>query len=77
MIVNAEGARVDGGRVTIGDQLEPAEAAYRLRCGTANEGSEYEHFPACTGKIARNRYVWFGGEPIRNVTLATTPPGGL
>jgi hypothetical protein len=77
VIVNAEDALVDGGKVRIGGDLETAEEAYRLRCGIANEGSEYEEFPACTGKLAERRYVWFGGEAIRNVTLAVVPLGGL
>lgn len=77
VIVNADGARVDGGRVTIGADLETARAAYSVRCGTANEGSEYEEFPACTGKIGPERHIWFGNDPIRNVTLAVVPLGGL
>jgi hypothetical protein len=75
--VNADGARLDGGAVRIGGELETAEQKYGLRCGTAYEGSEYEEYPACTGKIASRRYIWFGGDPIRNVTLAITPLGGL
>jgi hypothetical protein len=75
--VNADGARVDGGPVRIGGELEEAEEKYGLRCGTAYEGSEYEEYPACTGKIAARRYIWFGGDPIRNVTVAITPLGGL
>jgi hypothetical protein len=54
-----------------------AEKKYGLRCGTAYEGSEYEEYPACTGRIAARRHIWFGGDPIRNVTVAITPLGGL
>jgi hypothetical protein len=75
--VNADGARLDGGAVRIGGELEAAGEQYGLRCGTAYEGSEYEEYPACTGKIAPRRYVWFGGDPIRNVTMAILPLGGL
>ena len=77
VIVNADGARLDGGAVRIGGELETAEETYGLRCGTAYEGSEYEEFPACTGKIAARRRIWFGGDPIRNVTIAVVPLGGL
>jgi hypothetical protein len=77
LLVNADGARLDGGDVRIGGELETAGQAYGLRCGTANEGSEYEKFPACTGKISARRYLWFGGDPIRNVTIAVVPLGGL
>jgi hypothetical protein len=75
--VDADGARLDGGAVRIGGELETAKERYGLRCGTAHEDSEYEEFPACTGKIAERRYIWFGGDPIRNVTIAVFPLGGL
>jgi hypothetical protein len=74
--VNADGPRLDGGAVRIGGELETAEGKYGLRCGTAYEGSEYEEYPACTGRIAARRYIWFGSDPIRNVTVAVTF-GGL
>jgi hypothetical protein len=73
VIVNADGARLDGGAVRIGDELETAGEKYGLPCGTAYEGSEYEEYPACAGKIAARRHIWFGGDPIRNVTLAVVP----
>ena len=75
--VNADGARLDSGDVRIGGELETAKERYGLRCGTVHEDSEYEAFPACTGKIAARRHVWFGGDPIRNVTIAVVPLGGL
>jgi len=77
VIVNADGARLDRGAVRIGGELEAAGEKYGLRCGTAYEGSEYEEYPACTGRIAARRHIWFGGDPIRNVTVAITPLGGL
>jgi hypothetical protein len=77
VIVNADGARLDGGAVRIGGELETAKERYGLRCGTAHEDSEYEEFPACTGKISARRFIWFGGDPIRNVTIAVVPLGGL
>jgi hypothetical protein len=77
VIVNADGARLDGGTVRIGGELETAGEKYGLRCGTAYEDTEYEEYPACTGKLAARRHVWFGGDPIRNVTLAVVPLGGL
>jgi hypothetical protein len=77
VIVNADDARLDSGEVRIGGELEAAKETYGLRCGTANEGSEYEEFPACTGKISARGYIWFGGDPIRNVTIAVVSLGGL
>jgi hypothetical protein len=77
VIVNADGARLDGGPVRIGSELAQARERYDVRCETAREGSEYEPFPACTGKLGPRRYLWFGGEPIRNVTILAVPPGGI
>ena len=46
-----------------------------LHCGTANEGTEYITFPYCGGRIAPQRYVWFGEDPIRSISLSVTPLG--
>jgi hypothetical protein len=77
IIVNDHGARARGTDVGIGDKLARARAAYDLECGTANEGTEYEPFPACVGRTAPHVYVWFGNDPIANITLAQVRPGGL
>jgi len=59
--------------VGIGDELELAAHRYRtVRCGTANEDSEYVEFPFCSGRLAKRRYIWFGADPIRSVTVTTT-----
>jgi hypothetical protein len=75
IIVNDPNARAPG--VGIGDDLEQARARHGLRCGTANENTEYEPYPACMGRTAPQVYAWFGGDPIRNVTLSVTKPGGI
>ena len=77
IIVNDPKARDPRAGVGIGDDLARARGGFRLRCGTANEGTEYEPFPACVGRIAPEVYVWFGADPIRNITLATTRPEGV
>src|SRR5687768_8807682 len=39
--------------VRIGDPLAAADEAYpELECGTVNEDTEYERYPACAGKLA-------------------------
>ena len=64
--------------IEIGDELEAAGAAYpELECGTVNEDTEYEPYPACSGKLAPARYVWFGGDPIKSVAISTHELGGL
>ena len=46
-----------------------------LDCGTANEGSEYPQFPYCAGRLGR-LYVSFGEDPVRSVTVSSTPLQG-
>ena len=71
VMVTAPGSQTEGG-VAIGDDLESARAAYpALRCGTANEGTDYRPYPACVARLAQHRWVWFGGDPITNITLGT------
>lgn len=77
IIVNDPEARARDTDVGIGDKLARARAAYELECGIANENTEYEPFPACVGRIAPGVYVWFGQDPIRNITIARVLPGGL
>ena len=72
MAVIAPGARTRRG-VSIGDDLDEAEAAYpEITCDTAELGSDapYEEFPFCSGQIRRNRYIWFGEDPIRSITVS-------
>lgn len=62
--------------VRIGDPLERADAAYpELRCGTVNEDTDYEEYPACTGKLGPGRFIWFGGDPIKSITMSTNNLG--
>ena len=77
IIVNDPSARVRGTDFGIGDELARAREHYDLKCGTANEGTEYEPFPACLGRTAPGVYIWFGGDPIRNITLSSARPDGV
>jgi len=62
--------------VGVGDSLATVRRAYPdLHCGTANEGTEYITFPYCGDRIAPQRYVWFGEDPIRSISLSVTPLG--
>jgi hypothetical protein len=59
--------------VAIGDPLERVTLAYpSLRCGDANES-----YPACTGRVAASRHLWFGGDPITTITLSTHRMAGV
>ena len=57
--------------VRIGDPLEKVRTRYpELRCAIAREGTEYgPKFPACSGRVAKGRSIWFGGDPVGDVTV--------
>jgi len=73
MVTSPDATTSEG--VGIGDSLSLAEQSLDLRCFQALEGTEYEPYPACYGKVAENRYVWFGGDPIENIMVAAQPLG--
>jgi hypothetical protein len=53
--------------VAIGDPLDDAQAAYpELECESLDDGS----WRACHGRLG-SRYIWFGGDPIRDITIAS------
>ena len=58
--------------VGIGDTLAYARRRYpQLRCDVVNQGTEYVAFPACRARIAPRRYLGFGQNPIRSISLMT------
>jgi hypothetical protein len=59
--------------VSVGDELERADTVYRLRCTTALGWSDEDVYAACFGRLSAGRYVWFGGDPIENISFATVP----
>jgi hypothetical protein len=61
--------------VGIGDPLSHAPAAYpNLRCNEEQDAGDYGSFPAyCSGRLAANRYIWFGGDPIRVIAIGRAP----
>jgi hypothetical protein len=63
--------------VAIGDPLSTARARYPgLRCEKERDAGEYGTDPPyCTGKLADDRYIWFGNDPIRIIALSKTPMG--
>jgi hypothetical protein len=71
--VTAEGAATARG-VGIGSELAQVKRTYEgLDCGTANEGTEYVQFPYCTGRVAEDRYIWFGEDPVKSITVSIAP----
>ena len=60
----------------IGDSLDEVRERYPgLRCGIRNEGTEYVEYPYCTGKLGPGRYIWFGENPVKSITMATQVMG--
>lgn len=71
-VITASGAVTEAG-VSIGDELSTAERKYEgLDCGTANEGSEYEPFDYCAGRLGRGVWIWLGGDPIDTIHLSNS-----
>ncbi len=71
VVVTAAGAETEAG-VGVGDNLEVASSAYPdLHCRT-EVGENGRTFPRCSGRIAAGRWAWFGDDPIRSITLAST-----
>jgi hypothetical protein len=70
-IVTQSGARTRRG-VAIGDAASAVRARYpQLSCGEAPfEGGSY---PYCGGRIAKRRWLWFGRDPVRSISVAVVP----
>ena len=76
VLVTADGARTRAG-IAIGDPLDEVRRRYRaFQCGVKNASSEYVDVPYCAGRVAPGRHLWFGGDPVKSVTLATEPMVG-
>jgi hypothetical protein len=61
--------------VGVGDRLAAVRRAYPdLPCGTVRSG-QAGRFPYCGGQIAGNRWLWFGGDPVGSITLASVRIG--
>ena len=62
--------------VGIGDSLSKAKREYpTLHCHKAQNTFESPSPAHCSGRLAKNRYIWFGNDPIRVIALAPTPMG--
>jgi hypothetical protein len=66
-----EPGSLTGQGVKIGDPLDRAADAYPgVACGEENEGTENRSYPACTGSLAPERFIWFGGDPITTIAMS-------
>jgi hypothetical protein len=70
--VTARGAVTLRG-IQAGDSLDDAKAAYpELECRDAPAG-DVATYPVCTGRVAEERHIWFGGDPIANISVSRSP----
>jgi hypothetical protein len=73
-VITADDAETLAG-VGIGDNLALAEDRYGdLECGIARAG-DYRTFPYCGGMVGAGRWIWFGQDPIRSITVTRTELG--
>jgi len=80
MIVAEDGAATQQD-VAVGDSLDEAADAFpHFQCGDeyAGEGlfGNEATVPYCSGKVAEQRYLWFGGDPVNVIEMNTRPLKG-
>jgi hypothetical protein len=71
--ITSPGARTLRG-IQVGDDLDDAERAYpRLRCDDFKPGESWIEVSYCYGSVGRDRYIWFGGDPIEVIAVSGFP----
>jgi hypothetical protein len=70
-VTTAERGAVTSAGVGVGDDLDSARQAYpSLECFDAPAGDIGE-YPVCRGRLGSERWLWFGEDPIRSISLAS------
>ena len=73
-MLTSPGAETSRG-IEVGDGLDDVRAAYpKLDCGEAPAG-ESSTFTYCAGRLAPERWVWFGGDPVSTIAFSRGPFG--
>jgi len=72
--VTSAGASTARG-IEVGDDLDDVRARYpEIRCGEAPAGESpifgNTTFPYCSGKVAPGRWIWFGDDPVANISVS-------
>lgn len=72
--VSSRGSRTKGGAI-IGQRLRDAHRSHpTLRCASVtNDGAPV--FRYCTGRVAENRYLWLGQDPVSSIAISTVRMG--
>jgi hypothetical protein len=57
--------------IGVGSDLDEVRDAYpELECGDAPAG-DFATYPYCAGRLESERWVWFGGDPVSNITFSS------
>jgi len=69
-MISAGNARTRNG-VQVGDDLDAAKEAYpTIRCeGPSSSDTSATQAANCSGFLRENRWIYFGGDPIRSITV--------
>jgi hypothetical protein len=75
-LVTAERGATTPAGIGVGAELASVRRAYpSLRCYDAPVAGGHGSYPACTGRLAQGRWLWFGQDPIRSISLASKRQG--
>ena len=59
--------------IEVGDPIADVADAYpELTCGSETY-DDYGPFERCTGQVAEDRWIWFGGDPVNVISLGSVP----
>ena len=71
-VTTAERGAVTPAGAGVGDDLDAARQAYpSLRCRDAPATGGHGSYPACSGRLSPGRWLWFGEDPIKSISLAS------
>ena len=71
-VVTAERGATTPAGVGVGDDLDAAREAYAgLRCWDAPAAGGHGSYPVCSGRLGARRWLWFGEDPIKSISLAS------
>ena len=76
LLVSSRGSATTAG-ARIGQSLDDAQRAHpMLRCDTSSGATTHPERPVyryCTGRIATERYLWLGQDPVSSIAVSTIP----